>query len=337
MQSTKVSPEMAKLRAGIIGLGVMGQHHLRVLTSLADVELVGFFDSNQTDSVALSNNLRASNLDDLLSRDLDYCVVAAPTSTHLEISKILAEKKIHALIEKPLAPTSQDAFEIARLFQTRGLIGAVGHIERYNPALQEAKKKILAGEIGRVHQIATRRQGPFPTRITDVGVVMDLATHDIDLTSWLIGEPYRRISAQLSFQSGREHEDFVASVGLLSNGTITSHLVNWLSPIKERTTIITGEEGALVADTLMADLTLYRNGAVDVTRHEVAMFRGVREGDVIRFAIPKPEPLILEHQAYRDAILGMNSDIVSMQEGVKTIRVAEAMLESHKSGSSVSL
>jgi predicted dehydrogenase len=232
------------------------------------------------------------------------------------------------MIEKPLAPDVESATRLAQAFEDAGLVGAVGHIERYNPALQEARRRLAAGDLGEVHQVATRRQGPFPARIADVGVVKDLATHDIDLTAWVTGQSYATVSAQTAHRSGREHEDLVSATCLLSGGTVANHLVNWLSPMKERVTIITGERGALVADTLTVDLTYYANGTVATEWDSIAGFRGVSEGDVTRFAIAKPEPLRTEHESFRDAVLGRESDIVTMRQGLATVAVAEAMLAS---------
>ena len=156
------------------------------------------------------------------------------------------------------------------------------------------------------------------------------STHDIDLTSWVTGQKFTSVSARTTYRSGREHEDMVAVVASLSGGTISNHLVNWLSPLKERVTILTGEKGAFVADTLTADLTFYANGTVNTNWDELAQFRGVSEGDVIRFAFPKPEPLKLEHENFRDAVLGKKADIVTMEQGLTTVVVAEAIIKSAK-------
>ncbi|HON76590.1 MAG TPA: Gfo/Idh/MocA family oxidoreductase, partial [Dermatophilaceae bacterium] len=203
--------------------------------------------------------------------------------------------------------------------------------------LQQARARIETGELGQVFQITTRRQGPFPARIADVGVVKDLATHDIDLTAWVAQQPYQAVSARTAHRSGRPHEDLVAITGILADGTVTNHLVNWLSPLKERVTIITGEKGAFVADTLTADLTFYANGLIATTWDDVARFRGVSEGDVLRFAIAKPEPLRVEHENFRDAILGKEADIVTMEQGLRTVVVAEAAIESARTGATVSV
>jgi predicted dehydrogenase len=329
---------MANLRAGLIGLGMMGRHHARVLGSLEGVDLVAVADPGG-DKHGVANGLPVhENVEQLIAAGIDYCMVAVPTQYHTEIAKALAEAGVHAMIEKPLAGSSSEAAEIAKAFEAAGVIGAVGHIERYNPALQALRVRLEAGELGDIYQITTRRQGPFPARIADVGVVLDLATHDIDLTAWVTQSPFASVSAQSAHKSGRQYEDLIAVTGKLQDGTVTSHLVNWLSPMKERLTVVTGERGAFIADTLTADLSFHANGTVQTAWDDVAHFRGVSEGDMIRYAIAKPEPLKAEHEAFRDAILGKETDIVTLQQGLATVVVAEAVIQSAaEDGKSVSL
>ena len=155
--------------------------------------------------------------------------------------------------------------------------------------------------------------------------------------AWVTQQSFTSVAAGTAYKSGREFEDLVAVVGTLSNGTVTNHLVNWLSPLKERVTIITGERGTFVADTLTADLTYYANGEVQTTWEDLAQFRGVSEGDVVRYAIAKPEPLRVEHENFRDAVLGKEADIVTMEQGLATVRVAEACIESAKTGTTIKL
>lgn len=325
---------MADLRAGLIGLGMMGRHHARVLKSLDGVELVAVADpGGDPHGVAGSLDVGA-DVQHLIDAGIDYAMVAVPTQFHEAVGLALAEAGVHAMIEKPLAPDVPSAERVAKAFADKGLVGAVGHIERYNPALQSLRARLAQGELGDVYQVVTRRQGPFPARIADVGVVKDLATHDIDLTAWVTQSPFVSVAAQTALKSGREHEDLVAIVGQLADGTVTSHLVNWLSPLKERMTVVTGERGAFVADTLTADLTFFANGTVKTTWESLAGFRGVSEGDMVRYAIPKPEPLRTEHEAFRDAVLGKESDIVTMEQGLATVRVADAALVSARTGQS---
>lgn len=326
---------MADLRAGLIGLGMMGRHHARVLRSLPGVELVAVADPSGDPHGAAAGISLGTSVEHLLDAGVDYVTVAVPTVFHEDVALTLAEAGVHALVEKPLAPDTESARRVAKAFADRGLVGAVGHIERFNPALQSLRTRLEEGELGDVYQVVTRRQGPFPARIADVGVVKDLATHDIDLTAWVTQQPYVSVAAQTALKSGREHEDLVAVVGHLADGTVTSHLVNWLSPLKERVTVVTGERGTFVADTLTADLTFFANGTVPTTWESLAKFRGVSEGDMVRFAIPKPEPLRTEHEAFRDAVLGKETHIVTMDDGLATVRVAEAVLESAASGLTV--
>ena len=325
------------LRAGLIGLGMMGRHHARVLGSLDGVDLVAVADPGGDPHNVAGGRPLLSTVEELIAVGIDYCMVAVPTIYHEQIGLALAEAGVHAMIEKPLAQDGPSALRLAEAFEKADLVGAVGHIERYNPALQSARVRLEHGDLGDVYQVQTRRQGPFPARIADVGVVKDLATHDIDLTAWVTQQSFTSVAARTAYKSGREFEDLVAVVGHLSDGTVTSHLVNWLSPLKERVTIITGEKGAFVADTLTADLTFFANGVVPTAWDAIAKFRGVSEGDMVRFAIAKPEPLRVEHEQFRDAVLGKECDIVTMRQGLATVAVAEAVLHSAATGTTVAL
>ncbi|MCC2594525.1 Gfo/Idh/MocA family oxidoreductase [Tessaracoccus sp. OS52] len=328
---------MATLRAGLVGIGMMGRHHARVLGSLDGVELVGITDPGGDKFGVAGGRPVFDTVDELIELKPDYCMVAVPTAFHLETGLKLAEAGIHAIIEKPLARDVESSVALVEAFAKAGLVGAVGHIERYNPSLQQARRRIADGQLGRVIQVSTRRQGPFPARIADVGVVKDLATHDIDLTAWVVGSPYVHVAAEANNLSGREYEDLISITGLLKGGIVANHLVNWLSPLKERMTVITGETGTFIADTLTADLTYYANGTVENTWQDLAQFKGVSEGDVIKYAFSKPEPLRTEHENFRDAVLGKDSDIVTLEQGLNTVRVAEAVIESANTGRTVAL
>ena len=317
------------LRAGLIGLGMMGRHHARNLQSLEGVELVAVADPGGDPHGAAPGYEVLKNAEELVAAGIDYAVVAVPTAFHKDVALTFAEAGVHTLVEKPLAFDIAEAEEIARAFSDAGLVGAVGYIERYNPALQEMRKRLEDGQLGEIYQIVTRRQGGFPARIADVGVVKDLATHDLDLTAWVAQSPFTEVAAQTTRRSGREDEDMVSVTGKLASGAITSHLVNWLSPFKERLTVVTGEKGALVGDTLNADLTFFENGANPTNLWEsMASFRGVSEGDMIRYALTRKEPLKTEHEAFRNAVQGDASNIVTMEEGLATVRAVEAVLES---------
>jgi len=318
-----------------VGLGVMGQNHARVLSNLKGVDFIAITDPLIDVKKVLPNHEILQSIDELISRGLDYCVVAAPTAFHEEISLKLIDAGIHILIEKPIALNFESAKRIEDEAKRKGVVGAIGHIERYNSALQQARSRIQSGELGEIYQISTRRLGPFPSRIADVGVVMDLATHDIDLTAWISNSSYKSVSAQSAIRSGRQYEDLVNIVAQLENGIVVSHLVNWLSPLKERKTIITGEKGTYVVDTLTSDLTFYANGTISVSQDRIAHFKGVSQGDIHIFAFDKPEPLRLEHENFRDYVLGKEASIVTLSEGAKTVAVAQAVLSSIQSQQTV--
>tara|TARA_B100001741_G_scaffold309405_1_gene307033 strand:+ start:147 stop:1130 length:984 start_codon:yes stop_codon:yes gene_type:complete len=316
------------LRAGLIGLGMMGKNHARVMSSTDNVTLVGIADPAGDSTGNIDESLIVSSVEKLIDRKIDLAVVACPTSDHEQVALQLCEAGVHTLVEKPLAIDSDAAKRIAAAFDDADLIGAVGHIERFNPAIRSMRERIAAGELGDLYQISTRRIGPFPNRIQDVGVVKDLATHDLDLTTWVGAANFTDISAHTAHKAGRNHEDLVAVTGLLENNVVTNHLVNWLSPVKERFTIATGENGSLVADTLLADLTFHKNANAPTPWEGISQFRGVAEGDMIRFAIAKPEPLRTEFEGFRDMVLQVGGEIVPMSDGVLAVVNAERVLDS---------
>ena len=321
---------MTQLRAGILGMGVMGRNHLRVLSNLEGVELVGIADNINKNTEIPGTIKFVNSIEELIKIGIDYCVISVPTILHEAMALKLIENQIHCLIEKPIAHTLESAKQIAYSAIHHEVIVGVGHVERYNSALQQARNRILDGELGTIYQIATRRQSPYPARISDVGVVSDLATHDIDLTSWLTKKKYTSVSANAAFRTGNKFEDLITINGVLEDNVVVNHLVNWLSPMKERKIIITGEKGTFVVDTLSSDLTYYENGRIDVTQSKIAHFKGMTQGDIHSFAFEKPEPLFVEHCNFRDKILGLDSEIVSLDDGIRTVQVAEAIIESYQ-------
>lgn len=321
------------LRAGLLGIGMMGRHHARVLREIEGVDLVAIADPGG-DPHGVAGDLEVlPDIEALIAAGIDIAVVAVPTRFHEDAALKLAAAGVHTLVEKPIAHSIDAGQRMVEAFASAGLVGAVGHIERFNPALQELRRRIENGDLGALYQVTTRRQGPFPSRIADVGVAKDLASHDVDLTAWVVQSDYERLFAQTAFKSGREHEDMITITGRTASGVIVNNIVNWLSPMKERLTVVTGEKGAFVADTSTGDLTFYANGTIPLEWESVSSFRGVSEGDVTRYAFAKREPLRVEHEAFRDAVLGERNDLVTMEQGLRTLVVVEAALESARTGS----
>lgn len=328
---------MSNIRMGVLGLGMMGRHHVRNARQTEGVELVAVADAHG-DRFDVAGRLDVlPDVDALIDQEIDAAIVAVSTGLHADVAIKLAEAGIHTMVEKPLASTLEEGEAIVDAYEKAQVIGAVGYVERCNPALLEMRRLVAEGFLGEIYQVATRRQSPFPARIADVGVVKDLATHDIDLAAWVTGAEYETIFAQTGYRSGREFEDLMTASGRLSNGALVSHVVNWLTPYKDRMTIVTGARGALVADTSMSDLTFYENGRFPLEWDQIAAFRGVAEGEVRRFALIKREPLRVEHEHFRDAILGTGSEHVTMREGLRTMKVVQAILDSASSGQAINL
>lgn len=324
---------MSGLRVGVVGLGMMGRHHVRLARATEGVEFVGVHDPSGDPHGVAGDVPNHSSLAALIEAGLDAAVVATPTDDHVDVGEALASAGVHMLIEKPLATDVVAGERLVRAIDEAGVIAAVGHVERFNPAVRALKRRLLDLELGDLYQISTSRQGPFPDRIRDVGVIKDLGTHDIDLTMWVSGQSFRSVSARVAHRAGRPHEDLVVAIGELDGGIVTNHQVNWLSPTKERQIVVTGSKGRLLADTITADLTFFANGSVATEWDAISSFRGVSEGDMVRFAISKPEPLAMEHIGFRDAVVTGSGDIVTAREGLEVLRVADAIARSAEDGS----
>ena len=319
-------------RAGIIGFGQMGKNHARVLQQMDVTTLIVIVDPELSKSHDMWNSIPViSDVSELEGFEIDYCVVSAPTSLHSEICTHLLSRDIPLIIEKPLADTTENAIKIQRA-KKRHVPVAVGHIENFNPAVIQARGRILKGEIGKIHQIATSRIGPYPRRISDVGVIFDLASHDFGLTMFLTGERYQTVSSTKKVLSNKKHEDFFLSSGTLSGGVIYSHVVNWLSPFKERKIRITGSLGLLEINTLNSELILYKNGENKILQRELAHFQGVTQGDVISFAFEKQEPLWNEHMSFIQELNGMEGTNVDLITGLEIVKVADSMILSAETG-----
>lgn len=328
---------MKSLRAALVGFGSMGKNHARILNNLDGVKLVGICDPVVNEDVNFDRQYFHEEISQVMSLDLDYCVISTPTTTHYKIAQEFLKNGVPVLIEKPVTENHALSLELLNLSELTKRIVGVGHIERFNSALIELKKRIDSNQIGEIYQISTRRMGPFPSRISDVGVIKDLATHDLDLTAWLFGSDYDRIFAEAMRLGKNPHEDLVSVTGKLSNGVIVNHLVNWISPTKERSVVVTGEKGSFYANTLTGELTLFSAGTVGVTRPELAHFVGTEQGEVHTYAFEKPEPLLVEHIAFRDAIQGKDSNYATLASAVKTMAVAEAVLVSSRDSKTVKI
>jgi predicted dehydrogenase len=255
--------------------------------------------------------------------------IAVPTALHEEVALAALEAGAHILIEKPIAAeVSEGQRIIARARELQRKL-QIGHIVRFNSAVQALKEKLDAGELGRIFQISCRRVGPFPARIRDVGVVIDLAPHDVDIMRFLTGTNPLRVYAEVEQRIHTDHEDLV--LGLLRfPDNVTGLLeINWLTPTKIREIVVLGERGMFRLDDLTQDLYFYENAQANGQLWQgLASLKGVSEGSMIRYALKRYEPLKAELQAFLNCIIEDTEPPVSGEDGLEALRLAQALVES---------
>lgn len=321
------------MRVAVIGVGSMGFNHLRVYSELEGVELAGVAEVNEKRLQEVGERFRVPTYSDyrqLLEKEKPQAVsITVPTSDHESVASLALQSGAHVLIEKPIAASVEEGQRLIDLAANLKLQLMVGHIIRFNPAVQELKKRLDAGELGKIFQIFCRRAGPFPARIRDVGVVVDLAPHDVDIMRFLTGLSPLRVYAETEKQIHTDHEDLM--FGLLRfPGNITGALeLNWLTPTKIRETMVLGEKGLFKVDDLLQDLFFYENPqASNDLWTSFKNIRGVSEGSMLRFNLARQEPLKVELQAFIKAISGGQPVPVSGQDGLEALRLSLALVES---------
>jgi predicted dehydrogenase len=259
----------------------------------------------------------------------DAVTVAVPTVAHFSVAKELLEAGCHVLVEKPIASTLEEAYELIRVSERVGRMLMVGHIERFNPAVIELRRRLDTGELGRVYQIYARRLGPFPPRILDVGVVTDLATHDLDIMRYLTGSEVIRVYAEAKRELHTSHEDLFAGILRFKNGTIGLLEINWLTPTKIRELFVTGEKGMFRVDYITQDLFFYENAASNSGEWMAAsLLPGVSVGKMIHYAIQKKEPLRAELEAFIASIQEKNPVFVNGYDAHIALALAKTLVAS---------
>jgi UDP-N-acetylglucosamine 3-dehydrogenase len=270
----------------------------------------------------------------MLDREqLDLVSVVVPTEQHFAVSREVLLAGFPTLVEKPIAATVEQGAELIAIARERGVMLTVGHIERFNPAIIALKHQLESGNLGKIYQIHSRRIGPFPSRIRDVGVVVDLATHDLDLMHYLIGSKVSRVHAEIGRRLHTAHEDLLSAVFRFENDTIGVLDINWLTPTKVRETSVLGERGLYVASNLTQDLVFYENSAAPQGDdwYELAVL-GVAEGRSIRFKINKQEPLHEELHAFATAVRTGGCAPVDPEDAVRALALARTLVDSGKAG-----
>ena len=319
-------------RVALIGLGAMGRNHLRVLSDLDGTELVAVCDVDPR-AVELASHKYSvpgyGSWEEMLdSERLDAAVVAVPTRFHLDAGLAALQRGLHVFVEKPIASNLEEGRQLLDAASSARRVFAVGHIERFNPAVRELQRRIADGQIGRIFQVQARRQGPFPARIRDVGVVIDLATHDLDVMCSLAGTDVQRLYAETEQRIHTDHEDILNALLKFDSGVLGVLQVNWLTPTKIRELSVLGERGMFVCNYLTQELTHFKNADVaalsDPDWHPVK----VTEGEAVSFPIGQAEPLRLELQSFMQAVRGEHQVEVDGEAGLRALHLALALVTS---------
>ena len=326
---------MDSVKVAVIGVGAMGRNHARVYAELPEAQLVAVADADEQLAAAVAGKFGVtpySNYKDLLEKEKpDAVSVAVPTAMHHAVASTCMRAGADVLIEKPIASTVVEGQQLIAMAAELGRKLMVGHIVRFNPAMRALKEKLDAGEVGRIFQIVCRRVGPFPARIRDVGVVVDLAPHDIDVMRYLTGESPERVYAETEQRVHTEHEDLVFGLLHFPGGVTGALEINWLTPTKVRETLVLGERGMFRVDDLTQDLYFFENAELDGEMWPaLGTIKGVSEGRMVRYPLSRYEPLRAELQAFI-GVLGNNDPMpVSGEDGLEALRLAQALIESGK-------
>lgn len=313
---------MDPVRVGVIGVGHLGHHHARVYTEILGARLVGVVDIDDERATSVGESLGVpsfSDVDLFFERcDLDAVSIVVPTCDHYDMACRALKRGIHVLVEKPVTTTVEQAENLLRLAEREGLVLQVGHIERFNSAVQYVRNTVKEPLM-----LQSRRLGPFSSRIADVGVVLDLMIHDIDIILSLVSAPLVSITA-----SGRSimgcHEDIAMAQLNFEDGTLADILVSRVSERRLRQLEIMERERFVTVDYATQDVSIHRcvqdrsTGMLEVIEHPV---------------FPKGEPLKLELQHFISCVHDGRKPLVSIADGKRALEVAVEVLRRIQLGS----
>src|ERR1700687_4848411 len=302
------------LRIGVVGAGVMGSNHARVLAGLPDISLVGVVDpmpTHRARATELTGCRTFSGLDELIAEGVDAATIAAPTHLHHEIALACIARDVHILVEKPIASSGEEGKDIVAAARRAGLTLMVGHVERFNPAVA-AIKQALSGED--ILSIAITRVGPFPPRMSNVGGVIDLAVHDFDLIRWFTESDIVEVQPQLS-SAVAEREDIALLQFRTASGVLAHINTNWLTPFKARSVTVATRGKYVMGDLLTRQVT------------ECFGFKPDGSYSMRHLPVGHDEPLRAELIAFLDAVRSGGVPAVTGDEGVASLEIAIRCLE----------
>jgi len=316
------------MRVGVIGVGSMGKNHVRVYSEIAD--LVGVTDVMQESSrsVAERFGVRSYETPQALLRDVDAVSICTPTSEHLKVAMLAIEAGVDLLVEKPFTGRSSDAMKLVEMADRAKVTLASGFIERSNPIVGHTRNLVVSGRFGDVISIASRRVSSFPARIRDVGVVMDLGIHDVDVLRYVKGSEVRSVYALGGSYNAQACEDFANLLLEFEDGGLGFIEVNWLTPMKVRKLSLTCSKAFVQADYIDQSMEVSSSSVKDLDPGN--LFNLPLELDVHRISVKKEEPLKVELENFLRAAKEGKEAPISGRDAVSNLKVCEAALRSLK-------
>src|SRR5271157_5498211 len=298
-----------ELRVGVIGVGVMGSNHARVLAEMPGVRLTGVCDPDRKQAAFVGTTLgcpAVSTVEELLDRGVDAVSIAAPTHLHRSIALACIERGVHVLVEKPIASSVAEGKDIINAARRAGVTLMIRHVERFNPAVQAIAEAIRNEDI---LSIAITRVGPFPPRMSNVGVVIDLAVHDIDLISWFTGSEIVEVQPQLR-SAKAEREDIALLQFRTASGVLAHINTNWLTPFKARNVTVATRGKYVMGDLLTRQVT------------ECFGFQPDGSYSMRHLSVGYAEPLRAELLAFAGAIRAGRKPPVTGEEALASLEIA---------------
>lgn len=321
------------IKVAVIGVGQMGKNHARVYSQLKGVKLIAVSDLNEKAGKEVAEKCKCNFYSDynemLRMEKLNAISVVVPTAQHKEVALDVINAGVNLLVEKPLAFDIEEARQIINAADKKGVKLMVGHVERFNPAVQKLKQIIASGKLGDITSIVARRVGLFPPRIRDANVVIDLAVHDIDICNYLLNKEPKEIFAKAGKALTNKREDY-ADIFLKYDDINALIQVNWITPVKIRTLAVTGTKGYAELNYITQELRLYES-----------IYEKFIDGEtfeqLVKFTTPKirtikinkKEPLKEELRVFLECIRKRKNCPVGGKEGLSTLKIAQKIIEAY--------
>lgn len=311
------------LRTGVIGVGSMGRHHARVFNDIS--KLIGVYDVNTKMSKSIADEYGCKSFKKLgeLVDEVDALSIAVPTEYHYEVAIEAAKRGKHILVEKPLSDNLNEAIKLVEFCKKAGVILAVGQIERFNPVIAELKKIISEGELGGLISISSRRLSSLPGRIKDVGVVMDLAIHDLDIITYLCKSDVKKCFHVNGKISGK-HEQTSNIIMEFGNGVISSSEVSWLNPNKVREVNLSLKKGYVRADLANQKISVYKS-KFDLSDNDYSNASETIE--INKINLDYQEPLRLELENFLSSVTNASTPLVSGKDNLKVLEIVTEIIK----------